>query len=230
MYLQYSGKMLETRTAKKFWTYHSDSIDKTLLPEKLKEYLLTEEEKIIQYCQENHPDLVLEAGCGRGRIIKAITPHCKKIIGIDYSPTMAMFCSERFKGNSNIKIYEEDISQTHFQDTYFNLEILAFNTLGNTDTNKESVLLELKRVLRPQGSLLVSVYSEKARDIQYDTYQKLSLNILREENDRIYTREGLVSQRFSVRDLEAWLQVCGLKGIIEPLNDISYFVIAKKDD
>jgi ubiquinone/menaquinone biosynthesis C-methylase UbiE len=222
--------MLEIRTAKEFWTDHSDSIDGSLLPEKLREYLQTEEERIKQYCQENHPDLVLEAGCGKGRIIEAITPDCKKIIGIDYSPTMARFCSEKFKGDSNIRVYEEDISQTHFQDGYFDLSILAFNTLGNTDTNKEKALLELRRILQSQGELLVSVYSEKARDVQYDTYKNLGLNVLKEENDRIYTREGLVSQRFSVRDLEAWLQVCGFKGEIEPLNDISYFAIARKDD
>jgi len=222
--------MLETRTTKDFWTDHSDSIDGTLLPEKLKEYLQAEEERIKQYCQENHPELVLEAGCGRGRIIEAIMPYCKKIIGIDYSPTMAGFCSKKFRGNSNIRIYEEDISQTHFQDDYFDLGILAFNTLGNTDTNKEKALLGLRRVLQPQGELLISVYSEKARDVQHDTYQKLGLNILKEENNRIYTREGLVSQRFSTRDLEAWLQVCGFKGEIEPLNDISYFVIARKYD
>ncbi len=221
--------MLETRTTKEFWTDHPDSIDGTMLPEKLKEYLQAEEEKIKQYCQENRPDLVLEAGCGRGRIIETIMPYCKKIIGVDYSPTMARFCSERFKSNPNIRIYEGDISQTHFQDGYFDLGILAFNTLGNTDTNKERVLLELRRVLQPQGKLLVSVYSERARDIQYETYQKLGLDILKEENDRIHTREGLVSQRFSVKDLEAWLQVCGLRGEIESLNDISYFLIARKD-
>jgi len=225
--------MLETRTTKEFWTDHSDSIDGTLLPEKLKEYLQAEEERIKQYCRKNHPNLVLEAGCGRGRTIEAIKPikpHCEKIIGIDYSPTMARFCSEKFKGNPNIRIYEEDISQTHFSDSFFDLSILAFNTLGNTDTNKEKALLELRRVLQLQGELLISVYSEKARDVQHDAYKKLGLNILKEENNRIYTREGLVSQRFSMGDLEAWLQVCGFRGEIEPLNDISYFVIARKDD
>ena len=107
--------MLERRTTKEFWIDHSESIDETLLPEKLKEYLQAEEGRIIQYCQENHPDLVLEAGCGKGRIIEAIMPHCKKIIGIDYSPTMARFCSERFKGNSNIRIYQNIFSSLFSQ-------------------------------------------------------------------------------------------------------------------
>ncbi len=214
------------RTAKDFWTDHSASLDETLFPKGLLEFLRAEERRIKQHCQEKKPKLVLEAGCGRGRIIEVISPYCEQVRGVDYSPSMARFSTKKFKDNTRIRIYQEDISQMHFPNDSFDLGILAFNTLGNTDTKKEKVLLELKRILEPGADMLISVYSEHSRDVQYDTYRRLGLDILKEENDRVYTREGLVSQRFSKADLQAWMQVCGLRGDIDSLTNIGYFVIA----
>ncbi len=218
---------MANRTAKDFWTDHLTSLDETLFPKELLEFLRAEEGRIKQYCQDKKPRVVLEAGCGRGRIIEVISPYCEQIRGVDYSPAMARFSTKRFKDNPRIRIYQEDISQMHFPNGSFDLEILAFNTLGNTDTNKEKVLLELKRVLRPDANMLISVYSENSREVQCDTYKRLGLDVFKEENSRIYTREGLVSQRFSKLDLEAWMQVCGLRGDIDSLTDIGYFVITR---
>jgi len=220
---------MANRTAKEFWTDHPTSIDGTLFPKRLTAYLKEEENRIKQYCQDKNPGLVLEAGCGRGRIIDIVLPYCEQIRGVDYSPSMARFSTKKFRENPKVRIYQEDISQMHFPDSHFDLGILAFNTLGNTDTNKEKVLLELKRVIKPEADMLISVYSENSRDTQYETYKRLGLEILKEENNRIYTREGLASQRFSREDLEAWLQVCGLKGEIDSLADIGYLVTARRN-
>ncbi|HJX50380.1 MAG TPA: class I SAM-dependent methyltransferase [Candidatus Nanoarchaeia archaeon] len=218
---------MDNRTAKDFWTDHSTSLDETLFPKELIEFLRAEEGRIRQYCQEKKPKLVLEAGCGRGRIIEVISPYCKQVRGVDYSPAMARFSTKKFRDNPQIKIYQEDISQMHFPNNSFDLGILAFNTIGNTNTNKEKVLLELKRVLKPDAEMLISAYSEHSKAVQLDIYKRLGLDILKEENNRVYTREGLVSQRFSKTDLEAWMQVCGLRGNIDSLTKIGYFVIAR---
>jgi ubiquinone/menaquinone biosynthesis C-methylase UbiE len=215
------------RSAKEFWTDHADLIDNGF-PGELEKYLELEEERVIGYCKDKKPGIVLEAGCGRGRIIERVLPCCGMVIGVDYSPEMVRVCSERFSGNPDVRIYEEDISGMHFRDDYFDLVTLTFNTLGNTDMAKEGVLLEMKRVLKPDGGLLISVYSEKAGEIQRETYQMLGLDILKESDKTIYTREGLVTQRFSKEELYAWLQVCGLNGEIEPLTDMAYFAVAEK--
>jgi len=219
--------MRGSRNTKEFWTDHADSIEGGF-PGELEKYLELEEERIVGHCRDKGPGMFLEAGCGRGRIMDKVLPHCKRIIGVDYSPTMVRVCYERFRSNPGVRIYEEDISGMHFPNGFFDMVTLAFNTLGNIDTGKEGVLLELKRVLKPDGDLLISAYSEKAGDIQRETYQMLGLEILKEDCGRIYTGEGLVSQRFSKEELYAWLRVCGLNGEIEPLTDIGYFAVAGK--
>lgn len=231
-YYNYSKmvNLLKSRTTKEFWTDHPNSILDNVLSKTLREYLKAEEEKIKEHCQKTEPKFILEAGCGQGRVIEIVLPHSEKVIGVDYSPSMVRICSEKFREHKKVKVYEEDMSDMHFPDEHFDLVILAFNTLGNIDTNKEKVLLEAKRVLKPEGTILLSVYSENAREVQHETYKKLGLNVLKEENNRIYTREGLVSQRFSKEDLKAWLQVCGLQmqGSIESILDIGYIVKAGK--
>lgn len=217
------------KTAWDFWKDHPDSIRCSAhYPKALLDYLAAEESKLVEICKNRPSGVVLEAGCGRGRIIENILPHCKMIVGMDYSAALGRVCLEKFESERKVVILERDVSCTGFPDNHFDIVILAFNTLGNTDTDKEKILLELKRVLKADGKLAISVYSENAREVQRRTYENLGLKIAKEVNGRIYTAEGLVSQRFSKLDLKAWLQVCGLNGDIEPLASIGYFAVARK--
>ncbi len=212
-----------------FWKSHPDSIAASApYPNELLDYLAAEENRLVKLCKTVPSGVVLEAGCGRGRIIGKILPHCKKVVGMDYSPALVKACLKRFRSEKKATVLERNISSTGFPDNHFDIAILAFNTLGNTDTDKEKILLELKRVLKINGRLAISVYSENAIRVQRKTYRSLGLNVAKEENGRIYTREGLVSQRFSKPELEAWLRVCGLNGDVEPLTSIGYFAVARK--
>ena len=103
-------------------------------------------------------DLALEIGCGNGngtRIIdKLFKP--KKIVAIDLDKRMIEI-AKRKKKNKNT-IYEiMDTTKLNFPDNYFDA-IFVFNVIHHIPNWKDS-LNEIKRVLKPNGELLLEELS-----------------------------------------------------------------------
>jgi len=51
-------------------------------------------------------DVVLEIGCGVGRVGKQLAPHCARWIGADVSPNMLRFAAENLSELANVQFVE----------------------------------------------------------------------------------------------------------------------------
>ena len=51
-------------------------------------------------------DVVLEIGCGVGRVGKHLAPRCARWIGCDVSPNMLKFAAERLRDFQNVEFIE----------------------------------------------------------------------------------------------------------------------------
>ena len=51
-------------------------------------------------------DVVLEIGCGVGRVGKHLAPRCRRWIGADVSPNMLNFAAERLRDFPNVEFVE----------------------------------------------------------------------------------------------------------------------------
>ncbi len=51
-------------------------------------------------------DVVLEIGCGIGRVGKQLAAHCRRWIGADVSPNMLKFAAENLRGLNNVEFVE----------------------------------------------------------------------------------------------------------------------------
>jgi ubiquinone/menaquinone biosynthesis C-methylase UbiE len=60
-------------------------------------------EKLIRI---NASDVILEIGCGVGRVGKILSPRCSKWIGTDISSNMLHYAAERLAGLDNIELVE----------------------------------------------------------------------------------------------------------------------------
>ncbi|HNK62443.1 MAG TPA: methyltransferase domain-containing protein [Anaerolineales bacterium] len=99
---------------------------------------------------------VLDVATGSGNFIHSLVEDLKdytEIIGVDNSRNAAAAFSESFRKQKNIHFQLMDVHHLDFPDSSFDLVCIS-NSLHHLDP--VTVLNEMKRVLRPGGTLLVS--------------------------------------------------------------------------
>lgn len=101
-------------------------------------------------------DVVLEIGCGIGRVGKCLAPRCRRWIGADVSPRMLAFAAERLREFPNVEFVElsgndlRPIANNSIDVVYCTV---VFMHLESWD--RYAYVEEAFRVLRPGGKLYV---------------------------------------------------------------------------
>jgi ubiquinone/menaquinone biosynthesis C-methylase UbiE len=109
-----------------------------------------------QIQQSNQISNVIDIGCGTGRNMQTKPAEENlKIVGIDNSREMINICREK-----KLETYESSILSMPFQDDVFDagMCIAMFHHLETT-CRREKALREIKRILKPNAKLLLSVWS-----------------------------------------------------------------------
>lgn len=188
---------------------------------KIKEYLKAEERYLLKSIKPN--SVILDVGCSEGKQLKLLAGISKKIFGIDDSKSMAKMAKEKLLSFNNVEIFFENAKEMHFQDNYFDYSICMFSTFSNIPRPLQKVVLgEMKRVTKNGGKIIISVYSENVLETQKQFYNNIDLDIVKIDNDFVYTQQGLISERFTKKKLENLFSSVDLKAKIVQLNSISY--------
>jgi ubiquinone/menaquinone biosynthesis C-methylase UbiE len=101
-------------------------------------------------------DVVLEIGCGIGRVGKHLAGRCRRWIGADVSRNMLRFAAERLRNFSNVEFVE--LSGNDLQPLSDNSIDVAYCTvvfMHLEGWDRYSYVEEAFRVLRPGGKLYV---------------------------------------------------------------------------
>jgi SAM-dependent methyltransferase len=103
---------------------------------------------------------VLDVGCGRGEILRHCTQIQARAYGIDYAPA-ALQIARDFG-----EVYQANAKQLPFPNHFFD-RILMFDIVEHLHPwELEQALIEARRVLRPDGQLIVHT----APNVWYDRY------------------------------------------------------------
>jgi ubiquinone/menaquinone biosynthesis C-methylase UbiE len=107
--------------------------------------------------------VILDAGCGRGDLIKVLSqeyPH-SSLIGVDYSEAAVKIAQDALKGEPNIRIVRTDISSLPFEDNSIDY-IFCLDIVEHLyQEHLEKAVKEMARVLRPGGKILIHTFPVK---------------------------------------------------------------------
>lgn len=98
---------------------------------------------------------VLDVGCGSGAFLRLLAPRASRAVGLDVSKRMRLLARSRAhqSGLSNCTIRDGALHKLPFADASFDV-VLLDEVLG-TAQDIASGLREARRVLRPEGQLLI---------------------------------------------------------------------------
>jgi ubiquinone/menaquinone biosynthesis C-methylase UbiE len=193
----------------------------------IKDWLEKENDYLKQNIKKN--SIILDVGCGFGRNIEAINGICKKIVGIDHNKKLLEGTKKKMKKFGNIEILFGEATNLKFPENYFDYAICMGNTFGNLGENKIKALKEMKRVAKNGGTIIISVYSEKALEERLASYSRAGVEIAKIEGTTVITKEGFEFEQFTKEELTKIFETTGLKPEIKELNQILYICKAKKE-
>ncbi|MGV8140983.1 MAG: class I SAM-dependent methyltransferase [Candidatus Woesearchaeota archaeon] len=182
-----------------------------------------------KYLQDNvrKDSTVLEVGCGNGRSINDLLLNTQKITGVDYDPKAVADAKKYFNKYKDIKIIEADATDLPFKKESFDY-VICMTTFANFADKKYLALEEMKRVLKNDGRIIISVFSEDAFDERIKVYKASGVKIKKITGTTVTFDEELkanVSEQFSRQELESILSKVNLK--IEEIKKINMAYILK---
>ncbi len=103
-------------------------------------------------------DKILELGCGMGRVLKHLAPHCREAHGADVSPRMVTLGRKYCAGSPNISIHPCNGSDlSNFSDSYFDMAYCIYVLQHLEREHAARYLWEMARVLKEGGVLVCEV-------------------------------------------------------------------------
>lgn len=111
---------------------------------------------LLNHVGINPTDVVLEIGCGIGRVGKCLAPLCRRWIGADVSPHMLRHAAERLREFLNVEFVELSGTDLHpIADNSIDLVYCTVVFMHLASWDRYSYVEEAMRVLRPGGKLYV---------------------------------------------------------------------------
>lgn len=139
---------------------------------RIKQYLKSE----IDYSKSliKSKDIVLEVGCGYGRILAEIANNANTVFGIDNSLSSLLFGKKYLKDYSNYYLITADAGNQCFIDNSFDVVLCLQNGLSSFHIDKKKLIRECLRVVKSKGLLLLSTYSSKIWKARLEWFEKQS--------------------------------------------------------
>ncbi len=100
---------------------------------------------------------LLDVGCGPGDLSIRISQHCEEVWGVDVTPEMIQIAEEKLASEpANVYFQQADACDLPFENHSFDT-VMSVNAL-QTMTQPAMALMEMSRVLKPGGELLLITY------------------------------------------------------------------------
>ena len=124
------------------------------LPECVREIAYEHWHRYIFAAQFVKDARVLDAACGEGYGASLLAKSAREVVGVDVSEATIRHATGRYGDAENLTFAMNDVTQLDFPENSFDL-IVSFETLEHLE-HQELMLTEFRRVLKPDGFLIIS--------------------------------------------------------------------------
>ncbi|PYS93005.1 MAG: class I SAM-dependent methyltransferase [Acidobacteria bacterium] len=105
-------------------------------------------------------DVILEIGCGIGRVGRELAPRCQRWIGCDVSPNMLAYAQQRLAAFDNVELVEvSGFDLRPIPDASVDLVYCTVVFMHLDEWDRYNYVLEARRVLRPGGRIFVDNFN-----------------------------------------------------------------------
>jgi len=161
-----------------------------IAPPRIQQYLKAEMDYVLQ--KISTADIVLELGCGYGRIIPQIARKVGWVIGIDTSYASLFLGQEMLGDISNCLLLQMNAIHLAFRNHVFDSVICIQNGISAFHVKHRDLIRESIRVTKSGGTVLFSTYSDKLWEDRLEWFHLQSENGLLGEIDLEKTRDGVI--------------------------------------
>lgn len=137
---------------------------------------------------------VLDAACGEGYGAYLLAGSAAEVVGVDLSEEAVAHAITRYSGAENLHFEVADVTQLDFSENTFDL-IVSFETLEHLEA-QEQMLDEFRRVLKPNGKLLISTPDKAIYTDRMGTDNEFHVRELYRDEF-----EALIASRFPARHI-----------------------------
>jgi 2-polyprenyl-6-hydroxyphenyl methylase/3-demethylubiquinone-9 3-methyltransferase len=130
-----------------------------IAPERIKQYLEAEISFVASKCKSN--DILLDLGCGYGRVSFRLEEKVNRIVGIDISEDNIKLANKLCGENSRCEFIKMNAIDLKFEDNLFDVVICIQNGISAFNVDPQKLIKESIRVAKRDGILLFSSYLEK---------------------------------------------------------------------
>lgn len=126
---------------------------------RVKRYLEAELRHVLDRLRST--DIVLELGCGYGRVALRLATVAKHVVGIDTSAESLALAKAVASPDARCEFLHMDALEMSFPDGGFDTVVCIQNGICAFGVDREALLREALRVLRPGGLLQLSTYADR---------------------------------------------------------------------
>jgi 2-polyprenyl-6-hydroxyphenyl methylase/3-demethylubiquinone-9 3-methyltransferase len=194
----------------------------------VKQYLEVEIQFVLDHIAPNA--LVLELGCGYGRVLDMLYTKTDRVIGIDTSLDSLFMARVWGSKGSSLSLLTMNAAELGFHDKCFDLVACIQNGISAFKVNQEQLIWETLRVIRSGGRALFSSYSEKFWPDRLDWFRIQADHGLLGEIDENATGNGIIVCKDGFRastigpdDFRSLASKIGIKCTITEVDGSSIF-------
>jgi 2-polyprenyl-6-hydroxyphenyl methylase/3-demethylubiquinone-9 3-methyltransferase len=161
-----------------------------LAPPRTRAYLEAEIEFVLKRTMPSM--VVLELGCGYGRVVERLLPAVHVAVGIDTSLASLRMASEFMARKPSLRLACMDAISMGFRDRTFDLTLCVQNGICAFAVDQQQLFREALRVTRSGGLVLFSSYSAQFWEHRLQWFEVQSAHRLIGEIDHQATGNGVI--------------------------------------
>ncbi|MCX6833914.1 MAG: class I SAM-dependent methyltransferase [candidate division Zixibacteria bacterium] len=133
-----------------------------IAPPRVKQYLEAEVRHVLSLVRPG--GIVLELGCGYGRVLKQLALQAGELYGVDTSVASLVLARSVLSEYENVFLAQMNAAHLAFRDHCFDLVVCIQNGISAFHVDQRQLIQESMRVTKPGGLILFSSYSHKFWD------------------------------------------------------------------